>query len=736
MTDQNQTPDQQVTPQVPQEGAVLPENAAVAPESFAEQTTAVTPSVPTVAPPGVVPPPTDLIPPVTDLDQTQSDTSDFTLSDVTLTDSGGTSLMGWLRSHKPQRGSSAKFHARSASKRWRPRPWQWALIGIGAIVLVVAVLISTDTGLYYNKVHYGVQVAGQNVGGMSRGEATETLDGFAQEAQEQPIVLNSETGDETWSILPSEVGTSIDVPAAVSKAMDLTRRGNILADLGTRIELYFSGKDIPLEGTLDSAKMDALLAKISAKLDVPATNATLLVKDGSIEVVEGKQGKVVDKEALRGALTALLFTFHSTELPIPMLITSPDLSAVDITPALEKANVMISADLVITFKGKTVATLTPSQMVNYLDVAPGTGSDGSKTVPILSAAKMTEVFDALEPQVATPGVNATFDVNTETETITLVEGSDGTGLDRDGTAAALTQSAMNTADRTVEVALKPTPPDLTTEEVQAMGIKDLLGDYKTTPYVGSKNRQVNVRLATKLCSGVFLAPGEEFNTDQRLGVRDEAHGWASAPGIVGPGQLEDVLGGGICQVSTTLFNAALEAGLEITKRFNHSIYISHYPAGRDATVTAGGKNMCFRNDTPNYIFIYGWSSGINTHFYIFGVNDGRKVQGIAFSGFSLGGAFPTQKVIDTSLPVGKTKEEFEGQRSRSCSITRTIVYADGTTKSQTWSSRWRMLPKVVLTNPYPTTTTIKKPAGTTTTIKKPASTTTTVKKTTTTAATP
>ena len=487
------------------------------------------------------------------------------------------------------------------------------------------------------------------------------------------------------------------------------------------------GSDIALEGTVDSAKMDALLAKISKTLDLPAANATLSVTNGSIEVVEGKQGKVVDKEALSNALTNLLFTFHSTELPIPMVITSPDLSAVDITPALEQANVMISADLSVTFKGNTVGTLTPAQIVNCIDVAPGTGADGSKTVPILSAAKMTDIFDAIEPQVTTPGVNATFDVDTETKTLKLVEGSDGEGLDREGTAAALTQSAMSTTNRTVEVVLKPIPPDRTTDEVQAMGIKDLLGDYKTTPYVGTKNRQINVRLATSLCSGVFLAPGEEFNTDQRLGIRDAAHGWAAAPGIVGPGQLEDVPGGGICQVSTTLFNAALEAGLEITKRFNHSIYISHYPAGRDATVTAGGKNMCFRNDTANYIFIYGWSSGINTHFYIFGVNDGRKAQ-ISFSGFSIGGTMPTETVIDKSLAVGATKEDFEGQRSRSCSITRTVTYADGTTKSQTWSSRWNMLPKVILTNPYPTTTTIKKPASTTTTVKKPASTTTTVKK--------
>jgi vancomycin resistance protein YoaR len=247
-----------------------------------------------------------------------------------------------------------------------------------------------------------------------------------------------------------------------------------------------------------------------------------------------------------------------------------------------------------------------------------------------------------------------------------------------------------------------------------MGIKDLLGDYRTTPYVGTKDRQHNVRLATELCSGTFLAPGEEFNTDEHLGVRDEAHGWETAPGITGPGKLEDVYGGGICQVSTTLFNAVLEAGLEITERHNHSIYINHYPWGRDATVTAGGKNMRFRNDTDHYVFIYGWSTGISTRFWVWGVSDGREVLPIKFSGFSIGGSYPTETILNESLAPGATKEIFDGQRSRSCSIERTIVFADGTRKTESWASRWAMIPKLVEVGPTPTTT--SSPSTTSTTV--------------------
>ena len=132
-----------------------------------------------------------------------------------------------------------------------------------------------------------------------------------------------------------------------------------------------------------------------------------------------------------------------------------------------------------------------------------------------------------------------------------------------------------------------TEPELTTEEAEARGIKDLLASYTTAPYAGSANRQVNVRITTEYASNVMLAPGDVYNFDKQIGPRTAARGYKTAPGIVGPGKLEDVFGGGICQVSTTLFNAVFFAGLEVVERHNHSIYIDHYPKGRDATVTGG-----------------------------------------------------------------------------------------------------------------------------------------------------
>ncbi len=149
--------------------------------------------------------------------------------------------------------------------------------------------------------------------------------------------------------------------------------------------------------------------------------------------------------------------------------------------------------------------------------------------------------------------------------------------------------------------MKSTDPERTTEEAEAMGIKDLLATFSDS-YGGTANRQHNVRITTEYASNVFLAPGEVYNFDQQIGPGTAARGYKTAPGIVGPGKLEDVFGGGICEVSTALFNAVFFAGLEVIERKNHSIFIDHYPKGRDATVSAGGPNLRFRNDTSHYIW--------------------------------------------------------------------------------------------------------------------------------------
>ena len=591
------------------------------------------------------------------------------------------------------------------------------LVAVGSIIALFVLAILVDSAVYYNKVHTGVSVSGQSIGGLTRDEADAQLTGLVKDAQASPIVLTS--GNKTWNVMPADVGTDIDVASAVSAAMAVSRESNFFVDLGRRFKLYFSDTDVPLEGTVDSAMMDKLLDGVAREIDVSPVNAGLAIEGGKIKVIEGQKGRVVDQGTLREQLEALLVTLHTTELVVPVMVEEPAVQVEDNQEALDQAETMIGSFVVLK-DGDSMWSLTPEQIAAYMDFTSEDQNDVSTLVPYISAKKMGLFFEGIADEVATEPVDATFD--SDGEKAWVVPGVLGKVLDPEKTAEALTAASLKTSGRTAEVAVTTAEPDLTTEEAEAMGIKDKLSSY-TTEYVGSSNRQVNVRITVDYASDVMLAPGEEYNFDKQIGPRTAARGYKTAPGIVGPGKLEDVFGGGICQVSTTLFNAVFFAGLQVTERRNHSIYIDHYPKGRDATVSAGGPNLRFKNDTQKYIWIRGTSNGITSTFNIYGTSEGRKVSYTTSDFYNVAGR-SVVTIPNPSLGPGTSVVRLGGQSGKQLKVVRTVKAADGSViHKDNFVSVWHMIPRQIEVGTATTTTTTTVPSSTTSTTKPPTSTT-------------
>jgi vancomycin resistance protein YoaR len=541
---------------------------------------------------------------------------------------------------------------------------------------------------------------------------------MVDQAQSSGIVLTY--GGKTWTIMPEDVNTQMDVDEAVAAAMDVSREGNVFTDIGRRFKLYFSHVDLPLDGSVDDSLLKSTLAGVARDINLAPINASLAIEGTEIKAIEGQNGIAVDQAALGEELTGVLLTLHSTEIAIPTAVVEPAVQAEDNAEAQELAETMISAPIVIK-DGDTSWSLTPAQIASYMDFKSELQNGVSTLVPYLSASSMNAFFDQIEDDVAKEPVSATFDSDGEKAWVN--PGTLGQVLNREKTAEAVNAAALEPTGRSVEVGVDATEPELTTEEAEARGIKDLLATYTTPPYTGSSSRQVNVRITTEYASNVMMAPGDVYNFDEQIGPRTAARGYKLAPGIVGPGKLEDVFGGGICQVSTTLFNAVFFAGLEVVERHNHSIYIDHYPKGRDATVSAGGKNLRFRNDTSHWIWIRAVSDGITTTFNIYGTDDGRKVSYTTSDFYNVVGR-TTVTVPTKSLATGVTNVLIGGQSGKQLKCVRVVKAADGSViHEDNFISTFPMVPRQIeVGTGEPTTTTTKAPSTTTTT-KPPTSTT-------------
>src|SRR6187397_3245881 len=197
-----------------------------------------------------------------------------------------------------------------------------------------------------------------------------------------------------------------------------------------------------------------------------------------------------------------------------------------------------------------------------------------------------------------------------------------------------------------------------------MDIRGLVASYQTF-YGGEPNRIHNVQLVSHLVDKHVIAPGETFSFNGTTGARTPDKGFLEAPVIIN-GELKTGLGGGICQVSTTTFNAAYEAGLSITDRTNHALYISHYPLGRDATVNYPDTDLKFENDTGHWLWLRTFVGSSSLTVALYGTPQHRRVESET-SPLVVTGEPPVKRVPDPNLTVGATVLDESGSPSRSTS---------------------------------------------------------------------
>ena len=607
------------------------------------------------------------------------------------------------------------MNARGKRKTGRPSTLLWVAAGMGALACLFVLAVLIDSALSYNKVHAGISVAGVDLGGKTKAEAISLLDQAVKATQDKPITLTA--GDKTWTVLPADVGATMDVEAVVKTAMGVTRQSNVFGDIGARWKLYFSGKEVPLTGTVDSARLAAFIAGIASTVDVPAVDAGLAIENGTIRVISSSDGKVVDQAQLAKDLTGSLLALRSASLTVPVVDKAPAVTADDNAAAQQQAETMISGNVTV-LSGDDEWTMTPEQIASSMGFKAETTDGRSTLVPFMDATKLQSLLDTIAPLVLQTPTDAHLEHN-DTK-VWVAVGKTGRELDPEATAEAITKATLKKSGRTAKVVLKSKDPTVTAAKLKEMGVKTLLASYKTR-YYDSGDRQTNVKMATKYATNVLLAPGEEYDFDQRVGPRTPARGFKLAKGITGPGVLEDVLGGGICQVSTTMFNAVAggKAGLKINERWNHSIYISHYPKGRDATVTAGGKNLRFTNDTEHYIWIAGDSDGITTTISVWGTDQGRTTEWQIGEYYSVVPKTSTSSV-DPSLKPGRTSLVQGGQNGKSLKSTRIVKENGKVIHKDVWTNVWPMFPDKIAVGP----TSTKPPASTTTTTTEAGTTTT------------
>jgi vancomycin resistance protein YoaR len=546
-------------------------------------------------------------------------------------------------------------------------------------------------------------------------EARALLERRARAVSHEPVVFSA--GGQSWRLRPSQLGIEVDWAAAVA---DARRQGGGLGPIRglRRLEVRVLGADVAPPARVWESALEYELRLMGKQVDRPSRDARLRLRGLRPEVVRERTGHVLDREAAGLAIVRALSELdRRAPVALPVRAERPSVTAADLEAAAAQARTALSAPVRLTL-GPTRWRLPRWRIAELLSL-PRAGSDTLR----IGGAGADRYFGRLQQAVDRKPADADFAISSSG--VRVVPAREGIAVDVTRTAAALLRAALSPTNRVAALAVSRRAPSRSTAEAEAMGITGLVGAYETI-YGGDANRIHNVQLVAHLVDRHLIPPGETFSFNAATGERTAEKGFLEAPVIIN-GELQTGLGGGVCQVSTTVFNAAYEAGLPITARTNHALYISHYPQGRDATVNYPDVDLRFVNDTGHWLLLRTFVGSSSLTVGLYGTPTNRRVV-TDTAPLVEGAAAPIRREKTPELEVGETSLEDSGEPARSTSVRRRVYGPDGRLLSDVrWTSYYRSEPRIVLvgTKPKPKP---EKPATTTTTTTTTTSTTTTTPK--------
>lgn len=559
---------------------------------------------------------------------------------------------------------------------------------IAAAVLIVALVgvAVADVVVTGDRIHAGVSAGPVDLGGLTRTDAAAAVSAYVSDRSALPVTLAA--GDEQWEVSAQSIGLSVDA-TGVAEAAYGVGRGRVLVAVTERLRAVLGGVSVPLELEGDEAAVGELIEGVNAAIAQPPVDAAVVVEGASVRLSPPADGHGVDEQDARTAiLTAFLSDDRVAEVDLVTLKPAIDEQRAD--AAFQTARAMVSAPLELYYEDKTW-TVQASTIGGWIDFRSVDATDGPTLEAYIASEEVSATILPLVAEVGRPAKDATF--STSAGTVTIVPAEDGLAADAEDLTNKLTVLLTGTDERRAELTMHRVEAELTTEEAKGLGIVERISTFTTEYSASNKPRVNNIHTLADALDGTLLAPGETFSFNGTVGERTAAKGYEEAPAIVN-GKLVPQLGGGICQVNTTLFNAVFFSGLPVVERRNHSQYISHYPKGRDATVSWGGPDFKFKNDTPDWILVASGYTNSSVTISIYGTDPGYEVAYETGPWTNLTNP-PVREVKDPDLPVGTRVVDERGVSGRTIVVTRVVTKGGAEIRRDSFKSVYRPTEEVV-----------------------------------------
>lgn len=596
------------------------------------------------------------------------------------------------------------------------------LAAIGAPALFIALVVTlffVDRASHDGLVPRAVTAAGIELGGLSPDEAIARL--AALEAQLASLPIRVHVEEASADLFPRDLGLFLDKRAMVDEAMMLGRKGGIVDSFRRWVGTLGSSDELPLRATFDEFELSEALDNLAQTLvgEAPFPGSISIV-DGQLVAEYPRPGLAIDPVTATPRLLEAFVLDPHPSVELDLVPAQPRLTAAHIDAALREAERLLDGDVLLHPPDGTeplVFTVEDLQRAFRADVVRD--GDAHRMVVDFDEAVLVGKVTPITHELSTEPVDAEFIFDEETHLATIVPSVPGTTIDFDGLTDAVMEAAIS-ADREADLpVIEGIEAEVTTKMLEELGIKHMVSSF-TTYHQCCQARVVNIQLMADTVNGTLVPPGEEFSLNAVVGERTTAGGYLPAGTIVA-GEMEDTIGGGVSQFSTTLYNAVFWGGLEDVTHTPHSLYFSRYPEGIEATINWPDVHNKFRNDTDKTIMVRTRYTDTSITVEIWGDNDGRILWGDQWKGITTidvlaeGGPDSRGVSAEVSERYGHTdpKPQYEaddtikpgiqvidddGGAGWSVKVTRLIEYR-GQASIREWVVRYSSSPIITLVHP-------------------------------------
>jgi vancomycin resistance protein YoaR len=625
--------------------------------------------------------------------------------------------------HHEHKHHESADHETTAEKKERQamhHGLKWTLIAVAVITTLLllsgAAIAGTILVSYESKIIPRVVIGSHTFGGKSVTAAEETLTELSDTIEEQGISLEieSDTIIVPGTITAEDAGGTdlvlfdIDPTQTAAQLFGLGHSGPIYQKLADSVLQFLYPRPQTAAVTLDEEQLRAFLDTALKKYETAPVNATIAVKNGNtLEIEPEKNGQTIDRDAVIAELTWRTEHLNNDVITLELKDTPPPLTTASIKAhESEILGLLTHAPLTFTYEDASWE-FDATEIGSWLLY--------TEKGLVINTTTLKQSLDEKNMGIEVEPKEGKWKVESKDNKVTaitpLADAVVGKKIDVEKLATEIVPALEKDNAPKIALELIEEAPKFGGEDGEELPVKELLGTGHSNMTGSPYNRQLNIKRGVELLNGLVIAQGEEFSLLEALKPFTAGNGYHAELVIKGNETIPEI-GGGLCQVGTTTFRAAMESGLDITRRQNHSYAVSYYSddrnglPGTDATIYDPAPDFKFMNDTPGPIIIQTRIEGTHLYFDFFGTSDGRDG---SFSAPTITGWIqppPTKEVETDTLPEGARKCTETAHPGTTASFKYTVKKADGTTHEEVFTSKYKPWQAVCLvgkkTTPTPT----------------------------------